>query len=179
MALYGVEPWIRRGEAFSSDESPQLLSLAVQVAAALQMAGLHERLREQAQTDGLTGLANRRHFQDRLSAEANRSRRHGTPLALVLLDVDHFKQVNVRYGHHAGDLVLQHVASVVQDSCRPYGQQSGSALHVPLGSRTRRGAADPTRPGVLPRIDRASPRRARRPVARLGDLPGAVIRKSS
>jgi diguanylate cyclase (GGDEF)-like protein len=111
---------VRRGEAFSSDESAQLLSLAAQVAAALQMAGLHERLREQAQTDGLTGLANRRHFQDRLSAEANRSRRHGTPLALVLLDVDHFKQVNDRYGHHAGDLVLQHVASVVQDSCRPY-----------------------------------------------------------
>jgi diguanylate cyclase (GGDEF)-like protein len=111
---------VRRGEPFSSDESAQLLSLAAQVAAALQMAGLHERLREQAQTDGLTGLANRRHFQDRLSAEANRSRRHGTALGLVLLDVDHFKHVNDTYGHHAGDLVLQHVASVVEDSCRPY-----------------------------------------------------------
>ena len=111
---------IRRGERFPPDECAQLLSLAAQVAAALQMAGLHERLREQAQTDGLTGLANRRHFQDRLSAEASRSRRHGTPLALVLLDVDHFKQVNDTYGHHAGDVVLQHVASVVCDSCRPY-----------------------------------------------------------
>jgi diguanylate cyclase (GGDEF)-like protein len=111
---------VRRGQPFSSDECAQLLSLAAQVAAALQMAGLHARLREQAQTDGLTGLANRRHFQDRLSAETSRSRRHGTPMALVLLDIDHFKQVNDRYGHQAGDLVLQHVASVVQDSCRPY-----------------------------------------------------------
>ena len=111
---------VRHGEAFSPEESAQLVSLAAQVAAALQMAGLHEQLREQAQTDGLTGLANRRHFQSRLGAEASRSQRHGTPLALVLMDIDHFKQVNDRYGHQAGDLVLRRVAAVVRDSCRPY-----------------------------------------------------------
>jgi diguanylate cyclase len=62
--------------------------------------------------DELTGLPNRRLFQDRLNSALERARRTGTNTALLLVDLDHFKQVNDSFGHHAGDRVLKHVGSV-------------------------------------------------------------------
>lgn len=62
--------------------------------------------------DELTGLPNRRLFQDRLNSALERARRTGTNTALLLVDLDHFKQVNDSFGHHAGDRVLEHVGSV-------------------------------------------------------------------
>lgn len=67
---------------------------------------MHERLRQLSITDGLTGLSNRRHFMDRLEAELARQQRSGRPMSVVLLDADHFKDVNDRYGHAKGDEVL-------------------------------------------------------------------------
>jgi len=64
-----------------------------------------------ATTDPLTGLANRRTAEQRLTAEAERSRRHGNPLTLVSFDLNDFKQINDKYGHAAGDLVLQEFAT--------------------------------------------------------------------
>ena len=72
-------------------------------------AATHEartRLASLAGTDALTGLGNRRTFDDLLAAEVDRAGRHGEPLSLVLLDIDHFKSVNDRFGHQAGDRVL-------------------------------------------------------------------------
>lgn len=74
---------------------------------------LQEQLREQANRDPLTGLYNRRYLEDSLHREMTRCLRQGDPLSLVLIDLDHFKSVNDRYGHSAGDLVINQLASVL------------------------------------------------------------------
>lgn len=71
-----------------------------------------------ARTDALTGLANRRAFDAGARREIERARRYGTPLALVIADLDHFKTINDRHGHHVGDLVLQEFARILGDSVR-------------------------------------------------------------
>ncbi|OHC91504.1 MAG: hypothetical protein A3J87_01760 [Sideroxydans sp. RIFOXYB12_FULL_59_6] len=73
---------------------------------------LERELVRRAQTDVLTGLNNRRHFYDLAEQELARAKRYGKPLAMLMLDVDHFKQVNDSYGHHAGDAVLRKLSEV-------------------------------------------------------------------
>lgn len=72
------------------------------------------RLNHQAATDQLTGLPNRRYLWEALGAELMRARRKHTPLAVMLLDIDHFKQINDRWGHEAGDLVLKNVTYAIR-----------------------------------------------------------------
>ncbi len=84
-----------------------LVSTFRDVSARLRYERELERL---ATTDPLTGLANHRAFHERLGAEAARSRRHGRPLSLVILDIDHFKLVNDLHGHPSGDRALREVA---------------------------------------------------------------------
>ncbi|WP_290786360.1 GGDEF domain-containing protein [Halomonas sp.] len=79
---------------------------------------LAARLRHMACTDGLTGIANRRHFFELAEQELRRSRRDGTPLALCMVDVDLFKQLNDRHGHGIGDVVLATVAGCCQSVLR-------------------------------------------------------------
>lgn len=69
-------------------------------------------LREMAATDELTGLANRHQFETAVAAEIERASRYGTPLSLILFDIDHFKVVNDTWGHDAGDEVLRRLAAV-------------------------------------------------------------------
>lgn len=76
-------------------------------------------LATQAHTDGLTGLLNRRTFDERFYAEFARTYRTGRPLGMVMIDVDHFKAFNDMYGHPAGDACLQQVAAALTDHCRP------------------------------------------------------------
>jgi diguanylate cyclase (GGDEF)-like protein len=76
------------------------------------------RLHESALTDPLTGLYNRRHLDRRLAEELAFARRHRTALTLMLLDVDHFKRINDRYGHLAGDAVLRVLAKLIQTVVR-------------------------------------------------------------
>ena len=76
--------------------------------------------RARASQDSLTGVANRGAFDKRLLEEVSRSRRSGRPLALMFLDVDHFKRFNDDYGHQTGDRVLSHVAKLLRDSLRAH-----------------------------------------------------------
>jgi diguanylate cyclase (GGDEF)-like protein len=87
-----------------------------------KMELLHEsnRMRHHAEHDGLTGLWNHRVIFERLGEEMNRSRRDGTPLSVILADVDHFKKVNDTFGHLAGDLVLKEIGAVFTRALRPY-----------------------------------------------------------
>ncbi len=77
-------------------------------------------LERQAHEDELTGLFNRRHFFARLGQELSRARRHGRWLSLVMMDLDHFKNVNDRHGHQAGDEVLRQVARRLAGHCRSH-----------------------------------------------------------
>lgn len=71
-----------------------------------------------ARTDGLTGLINRRHFEERLASEFARSERYRSPLSCFLLDIDHFKKVNDTWGHPFGDVVLREVAAAAKKALR-------------------------------------------------------------
>lgn len=75
-------------------------------------------LKELVHTDALTGLFNHRHFRIVLDQELERSRRGGLPTALIMLDLDHFKQVNDRWGHESGNQVLKHTAAVMRQVLR-------------------------------------------------------------
>jgi len=86
-------------------------------AGALQMAVLNHRLRAQSETDGLTQVSNRRRFDDFLASEISRSAETGLDMALLLVDIDHFKRLNDTYGHQVGDEVLRDVAQAIRLQC--------------------------------------------------------------
>ncbi len=101
------------------EPSLQLLQVFANVtASALENARAAEELRRRAATDGLTGLYNHRHFQEALAVEAERAARYGLTFTLLMMDLDHFKIVNDRFGHPHGDQALQQVAAVLRENAR-------------------------------------------------------------
>jgi diguanylate cyclase (GGDEF)-like protein len=92
--------------------------VAKYLAAGEAEAGFHDELLRRATTDALTGLPNRATFEDCLRLEMETARREGRPLALVLVDIDHFKRVNDERGHPVGDEVLREVARRLQTTVR-------------------------------------------------------------
>jgi diguanylate cyclase (GGDEF)-like protein len=77
-------------------------------------------MRHFAEHDDLTGLWNHRIIVERLRQEVDRSLREGTPLSVIIVDLDHFKNVNDTYGHPAGDLVLREIGAILQRAVRSY-----------------------------------------------------------
>lgn len=100
------------------DQVELLHSASKHLALALRNAMLFNEARIQAQFDGLTKLYNRKHFDSRLEEELLRHQRYMHQLSVVMLDLDHFKQINDVYGHQAGDLVLKETGKMLQDSIR-------------------------------------------------------------
>ena len=114
----GETRWvIGRGEVnFSSEGNP--LSLTGTIMDISERKALEHRLERQAQTDSLTGLDNRGHFLEMAERELSRVQRHQLPMALAMLDLDHFKAVNDTYGHEVGDRVLKKFAEICRKSLR-------------------------------------------------------------
>ncbi|MFN3691230.1 MAG: GGDEF domain-containing protein, partial [Fimbriimonadales bacterium] len=83
-----------------------------------QLKALNQKLQSLAVTDGLTGLHNHRAFQDYLEERFQEAMRNRTPLSVILMDVDHFKQYNDTFGHQAGDEVLRSVAQILKEHVR-------------------------------------------------------------
>src|SRR5215216_862657 len=103
---------------FSAAEVAQVERFATMAALAFDSARQRDTLREQARTDGLTGLLNHRACHERLGAEIERAAALGRPLSVVVLDLDHFKLVNDAYGHAEGDKVLVAAAEKLRSAVR-------------------------------------------------------------
>jgi diguanylate cyclase (GGDEF)-like protein/PAS domain S-box-containing protein len=104
--------------AYTPDELEYLSAFGEQVALALNNARLYATIEAQATMDGLTGLANHRTFYERLAQELARGRRYGSPVSLLMLDIDDFKVLNDTYGHPAGDEVLRLLGRVLTEQLR-------------------------------------------------------------
>ena len=114
-----VEVTSTRGDAFDARAVELASMLAGEAAMALENARLYDEIRHQALHDGLTGLANRVLFRDRVEHAVERSRRSGGQLAILFLDLDDFKTLNDTHGHARGDEVLAAAARRVTESIRP------------------------------------------------------------
>jgi PleD family two-component response regulator len=114
-----IEAYDPADKQLPTEDDVRLLEVfAARAASSIELHRLHELLAEQARTDGLTGLANHRHFIERLDQEVATARRYGTPLSLLMLDLDDFKPFNDRYGHPQGDKLLRRVAAILCGSTR-------------------------------------------------------------
>jgi two-component system cell cycle response regulator len=105
----------RFADGMSTDFLAHMASI---VAVCLENVINKERLQHMGLTDALTGVHNRRYLEGRLLEEIERGRRHGHALSCLYLDIDHFKQVNDRIGHQAGDQVLREVAARIKAELR-------------------------------------------------------------
>lgn len=103
---------------WSIDDIALLGSLADNLAVAIENAELHLEIERQAVTDGLTGVANRRSFNDSLSKEFERAKRYEQPLSLVVIDLDFLKKINDTYGHMTGDEAIKAIGTVLAQSSR-------------------------------------------------------------
>ncbi len=105
-------------KAFTSDDLRVLVTFAATATAAIRNAQLHGEVQKLALTDTLTNVYNRRGFMELSKREVERARRFGRPLSAIMVDVDHFKDINDTYGHAEGDRVLRLVADRLNSNIR-------------------------------------------------------------
>lgn len=117
--------WLDGRNPFAADQIDLLLygyltltTMVVFSALGYFIGRREQMITELALSDALTGLYNKRYFKNRLEQEYERHQRHGTPLAVVQIDLDFFKKVNDTWGHQAGDEVLKNVSTVIMANCR-------------------------------------------------------------
>ena len=124
-----------KSDAFRDGDLQSLESVADICATAIQNAHYVERVKQLAYLDGLTGIFNRRFFELRIMEEIERARRYGTGMAVIMADIDQFKQLNDDFGHVLGDEVLRQVSSLFHQQlrkidvvCRYGGEEFGILL---------------------------------------------------
>jgi diguanylate cyclase (GGDEF)-like protein len=108
----------RSPRAYTPSDRDLLVAIGGQVAVFQENAWLHETVQTMAELDPLTGLPNRRKFEERLDEEILRHQRNGLPLSLVYFDIDHFKDFNDNHGHIAGDRLLIAFTNLLQNDRR-------------------------------------------------------------
>ncbi|QJC52199.1 GGDEF domain-containing protein [Paenibacillus albicereus] len=120
-----------------------------------ELHALNDELSRLSQLDGLTGIANRRRFDEQLARHLAESRRSGAPFSLLLLDIDSFKAYNDRYGHQQGDRILKQTARLIEDSAPPapasaarYGGEEFAVLLPGFGGHDAARAAEAIRRAV-------------------------------
>jgi diguanylate cyclase (GGDEF)-like protein len=130
--------------AFDTTDEESLTTLAGQASIAIDNVHFHNEAQRLSTTDPLTGLWNFRYLSMSLAREIERSTRFDRPLAVLMLDLDHFKQVNDVHGHQRGDTVLRELASRVQEQIREvdtFARYGGEEFVVVLPETTVEGAA--------------------------------------
>jgi diguanylate cyclase (GGDEF)-like protein len=155
--LKGVVCLYRLGQngAFTREELTAAARFAELAALAIDNTDIRSKLESLAMTDYMTGLHNHRYFQERLQEEVSRANHNGTPVSLLLYDIDDFKKVNDSYGHLLGDQVLVAVATAARGVCRSEdpvcrigGEEFGVILPGQAGTHARL-VADRIRRSVL------------------------------
>jgi diguanylate cyclase (GGDEF)-like protein len=158
-----MELYLNTWRELTEDQADLLNGVASQAAIAIRHAQLFQAQEENALTDELTKLPNRRALAQRFLQEMQRARRHHKAIAFMMIDLDHFKQVNDTYGHLNGDAVLHELAQILEhgaresDVCARYGgEEFGLILHEAteagartLAERIRSKVAAATFPGGL------------------------------
>ncbi|NQT96000.1 MAG: sensor domain-containing diguanylate cyclase [Candidatus Omnitrophica bacterium] len=130
-------------EEFSLDDLVRFMILAHQFALVLERIRLYELVHELAITDGLTDVFVRRHFLARLNEELERAKYFNARLSFLMIDIDHFKMCNDKYGHLVGDIVLKKIANILKQNLREIdiiGRYGGEEFSVMLPETTKEGA---------------------------------------
>lgn len=115
---FGVFCVFSSRESLAQAETDFLSMFAGQIEMAVTVADLFEAIKNQAVTDGLTGLYNRRYFEEYIAKEVTRSQRSGQPFSIIGLDLDFLKHINDKYGHAYGDIAIKTVADVLKSNAR-------------------------------------------------------------
>ncbi|HYC91142.1 MAG TPA: GGDEF domain-containing protein [Thermoanaerobaculia bacterium] len=115
--IFGVLRLVEESESRYAELEQRMLGLQREN---LDLTVRNRMLSEVSSRDSLTGLYNRGFVLEKIDSELNRAMRHGSPVSLLMLDLDHFKRINDTFGHTGGDQVLQGIGRLLRDSCRVY-----------------------------------------------------------
>lgn len=145
IGLKGGHRWLDTHAVPMRDANGQITGLLGVTRDITQRKKVEQALEQLAQTDFLTNLANRRHFLALAEQELSRTARYGGPLSVLMIDLDHFKNINDTYGHKTGDVVLQRMAEVTRDTLRDVdvvGRLGGEEFAVVLPQTDRERALE-------------------------------------
>lgn len=141
----GTIAWVKLSIALLKDTALSPMSLIVAAQDITRLKGLQQELELRAHIDYLTEIPNRRYFMELAEHELARAQRYGNDVAILMLDIDYFKQVNDQYGHKAGDKVLHKIANIMQGMLREVdilGRLGGEEFAIVLPQTNRRMAME-------------------------------------